>query len=503
MPRIAVAGFQHETNTFGATRASFADFEIADAWPPLLKGEDVIAGTAGINLPIAGFVEAAQAAGDIDIVPILWCSAEPCSYVTDDAFERISGMILDGVRKAGEIDGIYLDLHGAMVTESHEDGEGELLARIRAVVGDDLPVVVSLDLHANVTDEIVRHASALTIYRTYPHLDMAETGARALDPLRHLLAGRPLFKAWRQAPFLVPLQAQYTNAAPCKDLYARLGGPDCEGCLSADIAMGFPAADIRDAGVVWVVYAEDEASAEAAVERLAAAMAAAEGTFDTTMLPAAEAVAEAMAEASGPVVIADAQDNPGAGATSDTVGLLAALVEAGAQGAVVGLLDDAASAKAATEAGIGAEIDLALGGKSGLPGQAPYKARFRVEALGDGHFPFTGEMYRGAVAELGPTALLRVVDDTAPSDMDVRVVVGTHRCQCLDLAIFRHVGVEPTEQRILAVKSSVHFRADFEPIASRVIVAEAPGAHPCRLETVPYRNLRKGVRLTPLGPVHG
>ena len=422
--RIAVAGFQHETNTFGATLASFTEFEIADAWPPMLLGDDVLAGTAGINLPMAGFAAAATGAGH-DLVPVVWCSAEPSSYVTDDAFERISGIIIDGIRDAGEIDGVYLDLHGAMVTQSCEDGEGELLARIRAAVGPDLPVVASLDLHANVTEAMVMNASALTIFRTYPHIDMDETGARALPVLEHLIAGRPLFKAWRQANFLVPLQAQYTKAEPCRELYARLSGTDCADCLTADIAMGFPAADIRDAGVACIAYAADAAAAEATVDRLSNAIDAAEGTFDTTMLPADEAVAEAMAEDTGPVIIADAQDNPGAGATSDSTGLLSALVEAGARGAVVGLLDDPTSATAAHEAGVGAEIDLALGGKSGLPGQISYDARFRVEALGDGRFAFTGEMYRGAQAELGPVALLRVVADGSDSETDIRVVVGS------------------------------------------------------------------------------
>ncbi|MEQ8666341.1 MAG: M81 family metallopeptidase [Rhodospirillales bacterium] len=493
MKRVAVAGFQHETNTFGATLAVYADFEIADAWPPLLRGADVLSGTRGINLPMAGFVSAAEAAGDIDIVPVSWCSAEPSSYVTDDAFDRISAMIIDGIRSAGGIDGVYLDLHGAMVTQSHEDGEGELLARLRAVLGDELPIVVSLDLHANVTETMVRHASAFTIFRTYPHIDMDATGARALPLLRHLMNGDPLFKAFRQAQFLVPLQAQYTGAEPCRALYGGLLEIADAGVTTVDIAMGFPPADIHDAGPSLVVYGTEPGAVEAAADQFLRAFDAAEPLFDVGMLSAADAVARAMAaeRAGRPVVLADAQDNPGAGAPSDTTGLLAALVEAGAGQAVVGLLNDPEVAAAAHAAGVGATIDAVLGGKSGFSDQPPYEGRFVVEALGDGRFEFTGEMYKGAVAELGPVALLRV--DTP--DADVRVVVGSHRCQCLDQAIFRHVGVEPTEQAILGVKSTVHFRADFEPIAAEVIVVDTPGANPCMLSRIPYRNLRQGVRL--------
>ncbi len=496
MTRIAVAGFQHETNTFGATKAGFAEFEEADAWPGLLRGDEVVGGTAGVNLPIAGFIEAASAASDIALVPIVWCSAEPSAHVTDEAFERIAGIVLEGLRAAGDIDALYLDLHGAMVTESAQDGEGALLSRIRAAVGEALPIAVSLDLHANVTEAMLRHASSITIFRSYPHIDMAETGARAFALLRRQLAGERLHGAFRQAPFLVPLSAQYTGATPCRELYALLDAAAEGELVSADIAMGFPAADIFDAGPAVVAYATGPAAAAAEAERLLAALEAAESDFDAGLMTPAAAVEAAMATDAGkPVVIADVQDNPGAGATSDSTGLLAAMVAAGAQGAVLGLLNDPEVAAQAQASGVGAELTAALGGKSGLAGLGAFEARYRVEALSDGHFPFTGEMYAGSVAELGPTAVLRVLDGGA----DIRVLVGSKRCQCLDLAMFRHIGIEPAAQRLVAVKSTVHFRADFEPIAAAVLNAEAPGANPCRLDGVPYEKLRPGVRLGPLG----
>ena len=199
-----------------------------------------------------------------------------------------------------------------------------------------------------------------------------------------------------------------------------------------------------------------------------------------------------------PVVIADAQDNSGAGASSDTTGLLNALVRGNAQGAVLALLDDAEVAAKTHELGAGAEFTASLGGKSGQEDQYPFEGRFRIETLSNGEFPFTGVMFGGFTASLGPMAVLRVLDTTA----DVRVVIGSVRCQCLDQAIFRHIGIEPAEQRILAVKSSVHFRADFEPMAAKVLVVEAPGAHPCRLDNLKYYKLRPGVRLGPGGPVH-
>lgn len=496
MKRIAIGGFQHETNTFAPTLAGYDAFEMADAWPPLLRRDDLIPGMAGTNIPIAGFVDAATEVGGYEFHPVLWCSAEPSSYVTTDAFERISSMIIEGICEAGKIDGIYLDLHGAMVTQDHEDGEGELLRRIREIVGTHLPIAVSLDLHANVTATIVEHASTLNIFRTYPHVDMAETGAKAFLSLDRLLKGGPLCKAYRQAPFLVPLTAQFTGAQPCEGLYGMLDNLPQETLSSADIAMGFPPADIFDSGSSVVAYAGTQADADAAADHLINAFNDAEGQFDGSMLSPADAVNLAM-ENSGPkpVVIADAQDNAGAGASSDTTGMLAALVQEEAQGAVLALLDDPEVATQAHEAGLEGEFSAALGGKSGQEGQHPYCARYRVEALSDGHFPFTGVMYGGNVANLGPTAVLRVLDTPA----DVRVVVGSTRCQCLDQAIFTHIGIDPTQQNIVVVKSSVHFRADFDPIAEQTLIAEAPGAHPCRLDNITYHNLRPGVRLGPNG----
>jgi len=500
MKRIAVAGFQHETNTFSSTLAGFSEFEEADSWPGLLSGENVIEGLSGINISITGFVDAARLAGGYEIVPILWCTAEPSSYVTTDAFDRISSLILEGIRSAGKLDGIYLDLHGAMVTQAHEDGEGELLRRIRELTGPDLPIAVSFDLHANITPEIVDRSSCINIFRTYPHIDLASTGTRAFESLERVLSGEKWYKAFRQVPFLVPLTSQHTGSEPCRTLYAKAEQLTEAKCFSADIAMGFPPADIFHSGPSIVAYAGSQQAADSAADGLLRSFLEAEPIFEDKLVTAEAAVAQATTwKGSEPILIADVQDNPGAGASSDTTGLLHALVQGNAQGAVLALLDDPEMAQKAHKSGVGGEFFGALGGKSGQAGQIPFDGRFRVEALSSGEFKFTGEMYGGVFAKLGPIAILRVLDVTS----DVRIVVGSKRCQCLDQAIFRHIGIEPAEQRIVAVKSSVHFRADFECIADQIILVAAPGAHPCRLDNISYRNLRPGVRLGPGGPPQG
>jgi microcystin degradation protein MlrC len=238
---------------------------------------------------------------------------------------------------------------------------------------------------------------------------------------------------------------------------------------------------------------------EAVADQLYEQVLDAEAEFDFELLDPDAAVVRAMANASDkPVVLADAQDNPGAGGTSDTTGLLAALVRNGARQAVIAVMYDPEVAAMAHAAGVGAELETALGGKSGLTGIEPYQARFEVEALGDGRFTYTGAMNLNSKAQLGNMALLRVIDENS----EVRIVVGSSRSQCLDLAMIRHLGIEPSEQRIVAVKSTVHFRADFDPIAAETLVVIAPGIHPCKLVDLDYRNLRAGVRLEPLGPVH-
>ncbi len=494
-PRIAIGGFQHETNTFAPARATYEDFERHDGWPGLTRGAEIFDTFPGRNLPIAGFMAAGQAAG-YDLQPLIWCQAEPSSYVTEDAFERIAAQLCDGLAAMKDLDGVYLDLHGAMVCEHHEDGEGALLQRVRAVIGPDLPLVISLDLHANVTETMARESTAMTIFRTYPHIDMADTGARAQPLMAQILKGELTAKAYRKLPFIIPILGQYTGMEPNLSIFGTLTAPE-EGVASLDFAPGFPPADIYECGPAAVAYGGDQSAVEQAADRLHDLVVGAEADFENRIFPPDEAVRMAMAvSADKPVVLADAQDNPGAGASSDTVGLLQALLDGGAQGAVMALLNDPETVAIAQEVGLGKTFQGKLGGKSGQPGQAPLPGRFVAEALGDGRFTCTGAMYRGIETQLGPMALLRIEHPEA----DVRVVVGSERFQCLDQAIYRHVGVEPTAQRILAVKSTVHFRADYAPIASEIIAVEAPGDNLCRVEQMDYRRLRPGVRLGNGGP---
>jgi microcystin degradation protein MlrC len=495
MTRIAIGAFLHETNTFAPTRATYADFVHGGGWPAMALGDGVLKIMRNINSGIAGFVEQAEAKG-WEMVPTISCGASPSAHVTEDAYERIVKVMVDGIEAAGSLDAVYLDLHGAMVTEHLDDGEGEILARVREVIGKELPLVVSLDLHANVTPEMVEHADALITYRTYPHIDMADTGRAAARHLVLLLRTKQRFaKAFRQLPFLIPISWQCSNDQPTKGIYQKLGALESKTVPTLSFAPGFPAADFPHCGPSVFAYGKTQADADAAVEKLAALVESHEDDFDGRIYTPDEGVRYAMelaARANKPVVIADTQDNPGAGGDSDTTGMLRALVRNNAQRAAIGVIFDPASAKAAHAAGVGATVTLALGGKSGIPGDAPYKETFVVEKLSDGKFIAPGPYYGGRDMDMGPSAALRIGG--------VRVVVSSHKAQLADQAMYRYVGIEPSEQAILVNKSSVHFRADFEPIAEQLLICAAPGAMPADTAALPWTRLRPGIRIKPNGP---
>ena len=494
MARIAVGGMQHETNTFAPSRADYKAFEAGGGWPGVQYGEPVFAAVAGANIPAEGAIQALRAQGH-QLVATAWGAASPSAHVTTDAFERIVGELISHLKKALPVDGVYLDLHGAMVTEAHDDGEGEILRRVREVVGARVPVAASLDLHCNFTRAMFDHCDALVAYRTYPHVDMADTGARAALLLDRMLRdGTPLAKHYRTLDYLTGLPSQCSFIDPCKTVYEDIGRSED---VTLSFTPGFPMADFPECGMAVFGYGADEKKTRTAVDRLHSAVADAEKDFVLELHLPADAVARARSrgEPGRPVVLADTQDNPGAGGNGDTTGLLKSLIQQQAQDAVLGLLIDGAAANKAHEAGQGATLAFSLGGLSSIPGDTPCTGEFTVERLGDGKFTCTGPMFKGFRMQLGNMALLR-----SKSSPGVRVAVASRKCQAGDQEMFRHLGVEPRRSRILALKSSVHFRADFEPIAREVLVVKSPGPALADPTEFAWTRLRKGLRLRPLGP---
>ena len=500
MTRILIAGYQHETNTFAPSLADWTAFNRGDAFPAYIRGAAMQQSLTGINIPVGGFIDAAKHRG-WTLLPSVWAGAIPSSFVTRDAFERIAGAVCEDVAQAlaaGSLDGIYLDLHGAAVAEHAPDSEGELIGRLRALVGPALPIVASLDLHANVTRRMLREADALVAYRSYPHVDMAATGELAAELLaRRLKAGRREPLHARRLPFLIPLNAQSTWMAPAQAIYQELAALDREHGAVLSFCMGFPASDFDEcAPMVW---GHGEA-AERAVEQLYARVA--EPTqWRLDILPAREAVSQALAlaeQADRPVVIADTQDNPGAGGDSNTTGLLHALLAQGAgrrfPGQVaLGMMFDPAAGAAALAAGVGAEIELALGTAvptfSGQSSDPPLRGRFKVRAVSTGQCTLKGPMMTGLTVQLGACACLEIEG--------VLVAVISGKKQLLDRELLRMVGIQPEAMRLIVVKSSNHFRADFQPIASAVLVAKAAGPMAADPADLPWQHLTPGIRLRP------
>ena len=326
----------------------------------------------------------------------------------EDAYERMWALFDEDLRKQGPFDAIYLDLHGAMVAENTEDGEGELLRRIRGVVGDELPIVASLDYHANLTPEMAKLATALVGYRTYPHIDMAATGKRAVELLDRLLQGEAAALS-RLSPARFPDPAglaMHLHRAGQGDL--RPGRRDRgaassshnQGIVSVTHTPGFPPADIAQCGPALVVYGHDKEAVEAAADKLAPTVKAQEKAFRRRAARSRRGGAArhraVAARRSKPIVLADVQDNPGAGGTSDTVGLLRALMRHKAKGAVIGMIVDEEAAKAAVETGEGNIMRRGIGAVVGYAGETPVEADWRVVRLGDGNFTGTGPFYGGA-----------------------------------------------------------------------------------------------------------
>lgn len=497
--RVLIAGYKHETNTFALDRADWAAFESGEMLPAAVRGDAMTRTLERVAVPASGFLRFARRQG-WEVVPSLWCGAVPSSYVTAEAFDRICGDICDDVR-AHRPDAVYLDLHGAGVAENEDDTEGELIARLRNLVGEDVPVVASLDLHANLTRRMLESADAMVSFRTYPHIDYVETGELTGELLRRRLAKGCREKVvWSRLPFLIPINSQNTTFGAARIIYDRLAAIDAERGTMSSFCMGFPAADFAEcAPMIWSV-------GDAAVEAVAELEALADepSQWRLNVMEAGVAVEKAMRRIStggSRVVIADTQDNPGAGGTASTTGMLRALLSAGAgrrfpQQIALGVVCDPDFAARAVAAGVGGTLEAELGRATELwdgPTDPPVRGKFRVRAVSDGRVLYKGPKMTGFVAELGPSASVELDG--------VLVVVASGRIGAQDRELFRFVGIDPERMRIIVVKSSNHFRADFEPLVENVendvIIAKARGVAAVDPGDLPWRKLPDYIRRRP------
>ena len=468
MKRVLTGRFMHETNTFSVQKTDMALWRRRD----FHLGNEIPAAFRNTRSALGATFEAADKYGWVLVHPVS-ANANPSGIVTDDAFEQIGGMMLDAARQAS-IDGVLLHLHGAMVVDSYEDGEGELLARLRRILGPEVPVVVTLDLHANVTELMAENASALIAFRTYPHVDQYERAWQGAELLERAMQGevRPKTVIARR-PMLYGLDRGRHQQGPMAELIARGEALEASGeILVASACAGFSRANIRDVGPS-VTITVDMAGGDAQPQGQTIAEEFMDHAWATRdyesfkLLSVAEAVARAKDSKPGdkPLVVADYTDNPGGGGYGDATAFLKSLVEAGVEGTAFHAICDPEAVMEGMRAGVGVPTTITLGGKTDpRMGGGPLTLTGEVTHLTNGKFVAYGPMGGGLERDYGASMVFRVGG--------IDIVAINNNGQAVDLGQFTSLGIDPTRYTTVCVKSMQHFRAAFEPIAREVILVD-------------------------------
>jgi microcystin degradation protein MlrC len=486
--KIVIAQLQHETNTFSPVPTPWESFGGADG--PYL-GRAAYDAMKGTRLPMAAFIHLAEEAGAEIVTPFAaW--ANPSGPVDGAAYDRLCDILCDAV--AAGCDAVLLDLHGAMVVADRtDDGEGTLLERIRKVA-PTVPIGVSLDLHANVTEAMVKNATVIAGYKTYPHVDQYEAGQLAGTLLLRTLRGeiRPVM-AWGNRPLLAQTLMQNTNEGANKAYVDAARAAERDGLLAATAFGGFQQADIHDAGISVVTVSDGNAAqAREACEHILDVAWARKEDFIYRGEPLADALTKAQRmadETGGPILLLDHADNCASGANQDTVTVLREALALGLTGIAVGPIRDPEAVAAMIEAGVGSTITLDVGGKIDMPAIGrtgePLRLTGVVRAITDGEYTVTGPQFTGMRCYMGRTAVL----DTGAAE----IVVIERNQEPWDRGVFTSVGIDPTAKRFLLLKSRMYFRPVFLPIAKGHVFCDAPGVGTSDWTAFEYRKLRRPI----------
>jgi microcystin degradation protein MlrC len=479
--KVAIGQLVHETNTFSNVRTDQRLFEQWD-WS---TGDAIREKYTGVRDSLGGMIDGAARQG-VQLVPTFSAYAYPSGLITEETYRAAEAEILNGIERAGQLDAICLALHGAAVTEKHEDLESRLLAAVRRVIGTETPLVATLDLHGNMTEEMVEHADVLLGVNYYPHIDFYERGVEAISTVRQIVEGEvePLMRLMR-LPLLLPMST--TNLPPAQDInrvcWEQEEDPHILDCT---FFHGFPYADIKKAGASVVATADGRTeAAEEAIERVAQSIQRRRDEFYPDYPSPAEGLAQATAIDARPVIINETSDNPGLGCPGDGTRLLKAMLEAGTEEACFGYVFDPEVAEAAHKSGVGEYLDISLGGKTDALHGEPLECRAYVKTLTDGRFVHTTPMWQGKKVDLGRSARLQIDS--------IDVLVCSVKSQVLDEQVFALHGIEVGRYKIVALKSSQHFRAAFEHIAKEIITVDAPGLGTSDLSSFSFKNLRRPI----------
>ena len=483
--KLVIAQMKHETNTFSPVPTPLARFARGAAKP--LEGDDAIRAFRGTGDGLGAYIELAEKAGARYTLAIA-AAAWPSGPVEDAAFEYIADRICGAVAKG--CDAILLDLHGAMVTQSYEDGEGELARRIREIV-PDVPMAVSLDMHTNLYPELVERCQLIAGYQTYPHIDMHGTSMRAGKALFAMLDGRlrPTM-AWGNRPMLPHVMRQSSLDSPNREIQARSIEMENEGALCASVFVGFPHADIRNAGLSAVVVTNDDPQrARKLCDELLDMAWSEREQWVYKPEPLARSFERARAIVARPVVLLDHYDNAASGGTMDTMAVLAGVIESGLEDVGAFAICDPIAVEKMQRAGIGARVTLPLGGRLDMPSIGlkgePLEVSGTVRNLTDGRFRNRGPMSTGVAMNMGPTAVL----DTGK----VQIIVISHQQEPNDLECFYSQGIDPTQKRYLMLKSRVHWRAGFGELANAIVECAGIGVCTSDYSVLDFRQVRRPI----------
>lgn len=483
--RIATGCISHETTTFVPRRTTLQDFEHGFGF---FRGQEVIERFRGANTCTGGFIDGA-AKHAFELVPLLWTFPYPSGLIERPVYDQIKGELLERLRKADQeqrLDGALLDLHGAMVVEGIDDGDGDVIEAVRQVLGPNRPIVVTQDLHANHSKRRVQHADALIGFDTYPHVDMAERGREAADLIVRTINGevQPTM-ALRQLPLFWGTPCQVTAHPPMNEVIRRIHDIEKRpGILTATVAAGFSWADIPEVGSSVIVVADrDPALARKTADELGDWIWENRNRWYVPPLSVKEAIARGEQIGRYPIMLADHADNTGGGAPGDSTEVLRTFLELRLKDALLLYLVDPDAANQAHAAGVGKKISLKLGGRSDPIQGPPVELEVEVVALTEGQFAYDGPMYKGLTGNMGRSAWLR--------KDGVSVVVVHAREQPLDPAFARTLGIDCKKARYIAVKSAAHFRSGFEAFAGSIFNVDASALLRHDFRKLTYKRRRK------------
>ena len=469
---IATGGVSHETSTFVRTRTTIEDFKNGKG---LFRRNEIIDRFRGANTCTGGFIDGAGK-NAFELVPLLWTFAEPSGLIVREDYDALKAEFLELLRLAesesGSVDGVLLDMHGAMVIDGIEDGDGDFISAVREAIGPDRPIVVTQDLHSNHTKRRVEAADALIGFDTYPHVDQAERGREAAELIARTVRGevRPAM-AIHQLPVLWSVACQVTAHPPIDEAFRLVHKVEQRpGILTVTLATGFPWADVPEVGASVIVVADgDPGLAQETADELGEWVWERRERWYKEPRTVQDALAEGERIGKFPIILADQADNTGGGAPGDSTEVLQTFLDLGLQDALVLYMVDSEAAAQAHSAGVGSRTLIALGGKSDPAQGAPVEMDAEVVAVSDGEFAYDGPMFSGLTQNLGLTAWLR--------SGGVSVVVVSAPEQPFDQALVRLLGIDCASMRYIVVKSGAHFRSGFERIAGSIHNIDAQAIH--------------------------